>query len=168
MKETVEIQMKEAAAHIRSLMTEIEQAAKTANQANITVMQLAWDLGDSVKEARAKSPETYDAMLEGLGISKETEKAWLKVRSAAEKKEDLANANCARQAMLALLVPNKEQTEERIELCPPQTFYLWVNKCNSWMKKVDVGLTKFDRPQFLEATEPLYQFLKKQHESASS
>lgn len=164
MKETVAVEMKEAAAHIRCLMKEIEQAAKTANDANSNVMQLAWDLGDCVQQARIKSPDTYSAMLDGLGVSKETERAWLKVRAAAETKDDLKNANCTRQAMLALLVPGKEQTEERIELVPPQTFYLWVNKCNSWMKKVDVGLAKYDRDQFLSATTPLYEFLKKQHE----
>jgi len=165
MNETIEIKIQERRSVVQDLVQQINRAAKQASEANSNVVQLAWDLGDQLQNAKKESPENFEAFLEGLFISKDVAKAWMKVRSLAESKEDLKGANETRQAMLAMVVPGKESTdEERIELAPPQTFYQWVNKSNSWLKKLEVGLVKFQEDQLKSATEKLYSFLKKIHE----
>ena len=93
-----------------------------------------------------------------------TEKAWIKVRKSSDNRDDLLKDNHMRQAMLAICVPAKEQGEERIELSPPETFYNWVNKSNSWLKKMEYGLVKCDKEQLKTSTERLYTFLKFVHE----
>jgi hypothetical protein len=149
---------------IKSLMAGLQTAASAANKANSEVVQLAWDLGDKLLTVREESPENYSTFLDSLKISKDVEKAWIKVRQSAETKEELQNQNSMRQAMLAMVVPSKEEGEERIELVPPQTFYQWVNKSNSWLKKVEIGLVKADPVQLKTATVKLYEFLKNIHE----
>ena len=151
-------------AAVKGLLMKLDEASKHANEANQCVVQLSWDLGDQLQDFKKNSPENYDAFLSGLNIPKEAAKYWIKVRNLAESKDELTDPNVMRQAMLAVVVPGKEEGEERVELAPPQTFYQWVNKSNSWLKKLEVGLVKYQQDQLKSATERLFEFLKKIHE----
>lgn len=150
---------------MQAMIVSLEEKAKKANEANFEVVQLAWDLGDTLISVKEKTPEMYDTLLSSLNVKPEIENAWLRVRKSAETKDDLLAQNSMRQAMLAICVPHKETGEERVELSPPETFYNWVNKSNSWLKKVEYGLVKCDRGQLKTATQGLYGFLKSIHEA---
>lgn len=164
MKETTQIVISDIQSEIRHLMGELNDKAKVFEKANTDLVQLAWDLGDKLISAKESQPEVYQSMLSGLGISESVEKAWIKVRKSSDNRDDLLKDNHMRQAMLAICVPAKEQGEERIELSPPETFYNWVNKSNSWLKKMEYGLVKCDKEQLKTSTERLYTFLKFVHE----
>lgn len=164
MKETTEIKIQSMQHVVKDLVEKLNKAAAYSNEANKKVIQLSWDLGDNLQKVKADAPENFEAFLGGLNISKDAAKAWIKVRACAESKEELESPNAVRQAMLAMIVPAKENGEERIELAPPQTFYQWVNKSNSWLKKLEVGLVKYQPQQLKSATETLYTFLKGIHE----
>jgi hypothetical protein len=150
--------------HIKHLIGQLEDASQRAQTANLDVVQLAWDLGDDLLKAKEEAPDTYRAMLDGIGVTEAHEKAWIRVRKSSETREELGSPNSMRQAMLAMVVPGKEQGEERVELCPPQTFFQWVNKSNSWLKKAEVGLVQYQKEQLKPATVRLYEFLKTIHE----
>jgi len=151
---------------VKSLISSLESAAKAANEANHEVVQLCWDLGDKLGGFREENPQNFDAFIAGVGVAKETAKHWIRVRNLTDSKEELKEQNMMRQAMLASVVPAKESSEERVELAPPQTFYQWVNKSNSWLKKLEVGLVKFQKDQLKASTERLFSFLKEIHETA--
>lgn len=135
-----------------------EQAAQ-AHQSQIKTVQLAWELGDVLHSVRDSKPTAFAAFVEGAGIPEQTAKQVMRVRALAQSKDEIEQPGVMRQALFSLLVPAKEAGEERVELCPPETWRKWVNGARIWARRVEVGLSDYELDAFVRETEQLYELL---------
>jgi hypothetical protein len=155
---------------IRAQAVRIDHASREAQASQIKVVQLCWDLGESLLSHKAASPETFDALLEGAGVPAGMAKAAMKIRSNAPSRDSLAtDGGVLRQALLCTIIPKAEPNADgrEIELCPPQDFRKWLNGWQSWHRKVEAGLATLNRDDLRRDTRPLYAFLAEIHDGSA-
>ena len=155
---TIIEERKDQQAAARQLLARLNEQAAKAGRAQLETVQLAWDLGELLWQARDDSPQTFGAFCEGAGITEGTVKQVSRIRGLSESRDALEQPGLMRQALLAVLVPGKEG-EERIELAPPQTWRKWVNASRIWARRVTIGLADYELEAFIRETEPVYQML---------
>jgi hypothetical protein len=155
---------------IRAQAVRLDLASREAQASQIKVVQLCWDLGDSLQSHKEASPETFDALLEGAGVPYGMAKAALKIRANAPSRDSLAwEGGLLRQALLCTIIPKAEPNPEgrEIELCPPQDFRKWLNGWQSWHRKVEAGLAELNRDDLKRDTKALYTFLSEIHDGGA-
>ena len=156
---------------LRRTAERLAAVSAEAQQKQVEVVQLCWELGDQLASSRERHPKAFDALCEGAGLPSGMVTAALKVRALGESAEAVSgDAAMVRQALLCTIVPAKPVFEgdgDSVQLCPPRTHQRWINQWSSWQRKVELGLLNVDRVQLREDTRTVYEFLRAVHEPPS-
>jgi hypothetical protein len=157
--ETIITQKAPSQALAKTLAYRLNAASQQAVLAQEQVVQLAWDLGDVLQTEKSERPDTFAAFCEGAGIAEGMAKHAVKVRAITDERTEVTQPNNMRQALFELLVPAKEQGEERIELAPPQSWRKWVNAARVWSRRLKIGLATVELEAFVRETDGVYEVL---------
>lgn len=153
---------------LRSTAEKLAAVSAEAQQKQVEVVQLCWELGDQLQSSRDRHPKAFNALCEGAGLPSGMVAAAMKVRALGESAEAVSgDAAMVRQALLCTIVPAKPAVDgvnNDVQLCPPRTHQRWLNQWSSWQRKVELGLLNVDRGQLKEDTRMVYEFLRSVHE----
>jgi hypothetical protein len=153
---------------LRRTAERLAAVSAEAQQKQVDVVQLCWELGDQLQSSREKHPKAFNALCEGAGLPSGMVTAAMKVRALGESAEAVSgDAAMVRQALLCTIVPAKplmEGADSEVQLCPPRTHQRWLNQWSSWQRKVELGLLNVDRGQLRADTRTVYEFLRSVHE----